>query len=262
MYCYLLFNNFTNVLWSDYSATNVSKECQSVFEGQTTFIDFDRVYGIVWQNNLLVQRRECYISQLCVIFVIYVIFKIILFISHLKYIETIVSFTFEIFHIFFAMITELLFPIDQRSKADSIVHEIDVEIQRSTWLPFTETFTRNGMSRRRIRPSVFYCGDPRDREIIMEMNFDRYGGVEISTLPWHDPASTTMIPPSTIIFPTIFVPACKHPTVRYYEAWCNTHIYTWRRYNYAKYSFTFICSCKFARHHQKDDLKIREYPFK
>lgn len=85
------------------------------------------------------------------------------------------------------------------------------------------------MLRRRIRPSVFYCGDPRGREIIMEMNFDRYGGVEISTLSWHDSASTTMIPPSTIIFPTIFVPACKHPTVRYYEARCN--IYMVYRYN-------------------------------
>lgn len=30
---------------------------------------------------------------------------------------------------------------------------------------------------------AFFRGDPRDREIIMEMNFDRYGGVEISTLP-------------------------------------------------------------------------------
>lgn len=27
-----------------------------------------------------------------------------------------------------------------------------------------------------------------------------------------------MIPPSTIIFSTIFVPACKHPTVRYDKA--------------------------------------------
>lgn len=26
-------------------------------------------------------------------------------------------------------------------------------------------------------------GDPRGREIIMEMNFDRYGGVDISSLP-------------------------------------------------------------------------------
>lgn len=153
------------------------------------------------------------------------------------------------FHNFSRWWAELLFR-SINDQTDSIVHEI--EIQRSTWLPFTETFTRNGMSRRRIRPSVFYWGDPRNREIIMEMNFDRYGGVEISTLPWHDPASTTMIPPSTIIFPTIFVPACKHPTVRYYEARCN--IYIWYRYNHRRKVLFYIRNCEFARHHWKDDL--------